>query len=216
MILHSAPQGSPEWLQSRAGLITASTFVEIRKRLKSGPNKGDFSSEARALAFRLGIERISGQPLGEGFTNWAMKWGQEQEAPAREELELTAGVLIQEAGFISTDDGKFGASADGFIGHDGGVEIKCLRDPSRIQKVLMAGDISEFMDQIQGGMWITGRKYWLFALYVPDLAPIGRQLTWRRVERDDNYIDALELDLIAFERLVSENEAALRNFKEAA
>jgi len=34
--------------------------------------------------------------------------------------------------------------------------------------------------------------------------------------RDDNYIDALELDLIAFERLVSENEAALRNFKEAA
>ena len=42
------------------------------------------------------------------------------------------------------------------------------------------------------------------------------QFTHYRMMRDDNYIDALELDLIAFERLVSENEAALRNFKEAA
>ena len=50
MILHTAPQGSPEWLQSRAGLITASTFVEIRKRLKSGPNKGDFSSFANDVS----------------------------------------------------------------------------------------------------------------------------------------------------------------------
>ena len=45
---------------------------------------------------------------------------------------------------------------------------------------------------------------------------IGLQLWHRRVDRDDSYIDQMEMDMIAFERLVSENEHALREYKEAA
>lgn len=216
MILHNAPQGSDEWHAARAGVITASMFVTCRQKLKSGPNKGGFTAEAQAYAFRLAVERISGKPLDEGFETWAMRRGHEMEPAARFEHEMEIGVVVQPAGFVTTDDNLFGASADGLIGDDGGAEYKCLVDPSRLSRVLLTGDISEFIDQVQGGMWITGRKWWDFCLYCPALESIGLQLWHRRVERDDNYIDQMEMELIEFERLVSSNEAALRNFKQAA
>mgnify|MGYP001187825000 FL=1 len=222
MIIYDHPQGSAEWLASRAGVITASKFVEARKRLKSGPKKGGFTEAAEDYAFRVAVERISGAPLDEGFSTWAMKRGNELEPEARAWVEVKLGIFVDVAGFVTTDDEKFGASADGFIDKDGGLEIKCLVDPGRIRNVILSDDISEFMDQIQGGMWITGRKWWQFALFCPALEKVGLQLYTKRVERDDNYINEMELDLLEFERVVSKYEQTLRDrgmaeeFKEAA
>ena len=222
MIIYDHPQGSAEWLASRAGVITASKFVEARKRLKSGPKKGGFTEAAEDYAFRVAVERISGAPLDEGFSTWAMKRGNELEPEARAWVEVKLGIFVDTAGFVTTDDEKFGASADGFIDKDGGLEIKCLVDPGRIRNVILSDDISEFMDQIQGGMWITGRKWWQFALFCPALEKIGLQIYTKRVERDDNYINEMELDLLEFERVVSKYEQTLRDrgmaeeFKEAA
>lgn len=222
MIIYDHPQGSAEWLASRAGVITASKFVEARKRLKSGPKKGGFTEAAEDYAFRVAVERISGAPLDEGFSTWAMKRGNELEPEARVWVEVKLGIFVDVAGFVTTDDEKFGASADGFIDKDGGLEIKCLVDPGRIRNVILSDDISEFMDQIQGGMWITGRKWWQFALFCPALEKVGLQLYTKRVERDDNYINEMELDLLEFERVVSKYEQTLRDrgmaeeFKEAA
>ena len=222
MIIYDHPQGSAEWLASRAGVITASRFVEARKRLKSGPKKGGFTEAAEDYAFRVAVERISGAPLDEGFSTWAMKRGNELEPEARAWVEVKLGIFVDVAGFVTTDDEKFGASADGFIDKDGGLEIKCLVDPGRIRNVILSDDISEFMDQIQGGMWLTGRKWWQFALFCPALEKVGLQLYTKRVERDDNYINEMELDLLEFERVVSKYEQTLRDrgmaeeFKEAA
>ena len=222
MIIYDHPQGSAEWLASRAGVITASKFVEARKRLKSGPKKGGFTEAAEDYAFRVAVERISGAPLDEGFSTWAMKRGNELEPEARAWVEVKLGIFVDTAGFVTTDDKKFGASADGFIDKDGGLEIKCLVDPGRIRNVILSDDISEFMDQIQGGMWITGRKWWQFALFCPALEKVGLQLYTKRVERDDNYINEMELDLLEFERVVSKYEQTLRDrgmaeeFKETA
>ena len=222
MIIYDHPQGSAEWLASRAGVITASKFAEARKRLKSGPKKGGFTEAAEDYAFRVAVERISGAPLDEGFSTWAMKRGNELEPEARAWVEVKLGIFVDTAGFVTTDDEKFGASADGFIDKDGGLEIKCLVDPGRIRNVILSDDISEFMDQIQGGMWITGRKWWQFALFCPALEKVGLQLYTKRVERDDNYINEMELDLLEFERVVSKYEQTLRDrgmaeeFKEAA
>lgn len=222
MIIYDHPQGSAEWLASRAGVITASKFVEARKRLKSGPKKGGFTEAAEDYAFRVAVERISGAPLDEGFSTWAMKRGNEMEPEARAWVEVKLGIFVDTAGFVTTDDEKFGASADGFIDKDGGLEIKCLVDPGRIRNVILSDDISEFMDQIQGGMWLTGRKWWQFALFCPALEKVGLQLYTKRVDRDDNYINEMELDLLEFERVVSKYEQTLRDrgmaeeFKEAA
>ena len=77
MILHTAPQGSPEWHAARAGVITASMFKVARGKLKTGKNAGGFKEDAKDYAFRLAIERISGKPLDEGFETWQMKRGHE-------------------------------------------------------------------------------------------------------------------------------------------
>jgi hypothetical protein len=75
---------------------------------------------------------------------------------------------------------------------------------------LLEDDIAEYIDQIQGCMWITGRKWWHFGLYCPALEPANLDLYWKHVARDDGYIEAMEIDLIAFRALVLEYESKLR------
>ena len=209
MILHTAPQGSEDWHRARAGVITASMFKTAREKLKTGPDKGMPSKAARDYAFRLAIEGLSGLPLDEGFTTWAMQRGIELEPEARAAHERHAGVIVQTAGFVTTDCRRFGASADGLIDDDGGAEYKCLVSPERLRETLLGNNIDEFLDQVQGGMWITGRQWWDFCIYCPALDSIGRSLTRWRVQRDDDYIASMAADLEAFSVLVTQYQNAL-------
>lgn len=215
MIVIECKQGSPEWHQSRAGVITASMFSTARKKLKSGANKGDYSEAAKDYAFRVAVERISGAPLDEGFETWQMRRGHELEEACRVAHESEVGMLVDLAGFVLTDDRKFGASADGLIDDDGGCEYKCFIAPEKLRSIIVGGDLSDVMDQIQGCLWITAREWWHFCLYCPALDPAGKALTLHHVKRDENYIESMEQDLIAFERLVTEYEAILRERKAA-
>ncbi|WP_208606994.1 lambda exonuclease family protein [Burkholderia metallica] len=203
-------QGSDEWHRARAGVITASMFGAARKRLKVGPNKGDYSSEAKDYAFRLAVERISGQPLDEGFETWQMKRGHELEPEARMEHEALTGLFVKRAGFVVTDDGLFGASADGLIDPDGGSEYKCFIAPDKLRPMLLDNDASDVMEQAQGCMWLCGAKWWHVGLYCPALALVGRQFTLIEVRRDDAFIERLEADLVEFSRLVAAYETRLR------
>lgn len=203
-------QGGPDWHQLRSGCITASMFTVARTKLKSGPNKGDYSAAAKTYAFRLAIERISGDPLDEGFETWQQRRGHELEPEARLLHEERIEMLIEHAGFVQTEDGWFGASADGLINTDGGSEYKCLVAPDELQKIILEDDISKFTDQVQGCLWLTGRKWWHFCLYCPALKSIGKELIIKEIQRDDDYIEAMEADLLEFRKLVSLNEEKLR------
>lgn len=212
MRIHEVAQGSPEWFQARTGAITASMFSEVRKRLKSGPNKGDWSSAAHDYAFTLAFERLTGTPLDEGqYETWAQKRGHELEPEARVTHEFEWGLQVDVAGFIASECGRFGASADGLIEDEGGVEYKCFVAPSKLRTILLSGDISEHYDQIQGGMWLTGRQWWHFGLYCPTLDPIGKALTIFPIDRDESYIEALKEDLEAFDTLVEQYKELLAN-----
>lgn len=210
------PQGSAEWLQSRCGVCTASMFKVARERLKSGPNKGDFTEAAKDYAFRLAYERISGELMDEGYQTWQMERGHELEPAARYTHEIETGCVVEQVGFVTDDDGKFGASADGFIGSDTGLEIKCLVSAKGIRKLWFAEDLSDFMDQVQGGMWITGRAQWHFALYCPAMAAVEKELFLRVVKRDEAYIEAMQKDLGEFASLVDSYEATLRQPEQVA
>lgn len=204
-------QGSADWHGARAGCVTASMFETARGKLKSGPRKGQPTEAALNYAFRLAIERISQQPLDEGFETWAMKRGHELEPMARMEHEAQTGLIVEPAGFVTTDDGAFGASADGLIGEDGGAEYKCFVNPEKLRAFHIDNDASGIFDQVQGGMWITGRKWWHIGLYCPALESVGRQLWWREFRRDEAYIEELEQDLWQFKLLVDEYEQKLRS-----
>ncbi len=203
-------QGSADWHLARAGCITASMFETARATLKSGPKKGQPTEAARNYAFRLAVERIGGNPLDEGFETWQMKRGHELEPVARMEHELATGLMVQRAGFVTTDCGRFGASADGLIDPDGGAEYKCFIAPDKLRAFHIDNDISTVVDQVQGCMWITGRKWWHIGMYCPALEAVGCQLWWKEFQRDDEYIEGLEADLMQFKALVDEYESILR------
>lgn len=191
----------PKEAAAIAGYKAAPKAAVVDRALKGEP-VGDYSDGAKDYAFRLAVERISGEPLDEGFSTYQMRRGNELEPIAREIHEARISMLIERAGFVVTEDGKFGASADGLIEDDGGSEYKCLVAPDRIRSILFDGDLSEFMDQVQGCMWLTGRKWWHFCLFCPALAPAGKELIIFKVERDEDYIEALEADLVRFDALV--------------
>lgn len=220
-LLHNCKQGSPEWLQARAGVITASEFKKARGRMKvarDGKQKGDLTDTALDYAFQKAIERISRVPLDENHVTWQMKRGHELEPDARichEDLLMRRGgalanTMVVEAGFMTTPDGLFGCSVDGLIGDEGGSEYKCLASAAKLRKVILFDDISDYMDQIQGCMAISGRSWWHFGLYCPALKPVGLQFQMLEVERDDDYIDELWRDLLAFKVVVDDYERELR------
>jgi hypothetical protein len=179
----------------------------------AGKPCGEYGEAALNYAFRLACERISGLPLDEGFQTYQMKRGNELEPEARSRHEFEIGCEVIPTGMVKSLNGKFGASADGLIGEDGGAEYKCLVSPERIRSVLIDGDMSEFTDQVQACLWLTGRKWWHFVLYCPALEPAGKDITVYEVQRDDEYILKMESDLIAFDQLVCEYVGKIKSSK---
>lgn len=173
------------------------------KKALAGEKVGDWSDAAKNYAFKLACERIGGAPLEDTFETWAMRRGRDLEEACRKRHEQDIGMFVDLAGFVKTEDGKFGCSADSLIEPDGGAEYKCFYAPDKVRPIIVADDWGDIMDQVQGCMWITGRKWWDMCLYFPALASVGKDFTRKRIMRDDNYIELLEQDLMEFETLVS-------------
>lgn len=208
----NAPQGSEAWLQARVGKITASRYKDARDRLKpaKGETIGKPSAKCTAYAAQVAVERIVGRPVEKLFETWQMREGHSEEPRARAAYDVETGNIVDEVGAIVTDDDLFLYSPDGLIGDDGLLEIKTLLSPERILRVIGEGDLSDYMDQCLGGLWLTGRKWIDLVLWCPSLEPVGRQLTIHRITRQENAIEALEADLMTFAALVRRDEALLR------
>ena len=208
MIIYNDPQGSEEWLARRVGVITGSRFKDARDKLKTGKPSGKQDSYARDLA----RERVGGK-APKVFVNDAMRQGTEQEPMARAAYESKTGAWVEEAGFIKTDDGNFGISVDGLVGDDGIVEIKTMVSSDTLFTAVVDGDISAYVDQCNGAMWLLGRQWCDLILWAPDLVGIGRDLTVIRITRDDDVIEELEADLIAFLHRVTGLTTKLRGIE---
>jgi hypothetical protein len=184
---------------------------ETIERALAGEVIGDWSEASKTYAFRLAIERISGEALQDDkFETYAMRRGHELEPEARAAHEKL-GIMVRRAGFVTSDCGRFGASVDGLIHPRSAAEYKCLVSPDVLRQVLLANDLSEFTDQMQGGHWVCGTETFHYGLYCPALKAVGQEFTLRIVPRDDAYILALARDLEAFDELVGNYEQQLRD-----
>jgi exodeoxyribonuclease (lambda-induced) len=117
--------------------------------------------------------------------------------------------MVELAGFAYTNDRKFGVSVDGLIDADGVWECKTMVSSKTLFKAVVDGDISEYRDQCLGAMWLLHRKWVDLTLWAPDIN--GRSMTVIRIQRDEDAIEALKADLMAFESVVDGFEKKLRS-----
>ena len=186
-------QGSPEWLAARLGIPSASMFAKIVT------TKGIWSASADAYINQLVAERLTGE-REEVFQSHHMLRGTELEPDARDLYSLMSDAEVTEVGFCLHDTLSAGCSPDGLIGEEGGLEIKAPA-PSTHVEYLRGGVLpSKYKQQVMGCLWITGREWWDFVSYHPTMKPLIV-----RVERDEEYIAALEKCVTKAVNLIEEN-----------
>ena len=158
-------QGSTEWLEARAGILTASTIGQLITAKTIKPAMNDRS---RGLCQTLIAERITGhvEPV---FPNRAMTRGTLLEPEARRIYAEQTGRDVDEVGFARLDTGTYtlGSSPDGLVGETGGIEIKSPSAKVHVSTVL-SGAIPDYnRAQVQAFLHVTGREWCDFISYLP-------------------------------------------------
>jgi putative phage-type endonuclease len=205
-------QLTDEWFAARVGKVTASRMGDLMATTRSGYG----ASRANYMA-ELIAERLTGKKA-ERFQNEAMQWGVDKEPEANAAYVFHTDLQIDSVGFIEHPSIPMsGASPDGHVGTDGGVEIKCPLTATHIDTLLSNTIASKYIYQMQWQMACTGRVWCDFVSYDPRMPP-EMQLFIKRVPRDTKVIAELETEVRKFlNELVSKtNELTARYATKAA
>lgn len=186
-------QGTLEWHMARLGVPTASRFARLVTPKTRKP-----SAQADALLAELLAEWLMNQPLDHETSEWAER-GRELEDEARRWYEMERNVTVCRVGLCLTDDGLVGCSPDGLVEPDGLLEIKCL-SPQRHVLYLLGEEPTDYLPQVHGQLYVTGRQWCDLLLYHPELPPIVR-----RFHRDAEWLQAIAS---ALQEFVARLEAA--------
>jgi len=188
-------QGSAEWLQARCGRITASRLTDVMAYLKSG--KGEMKARAD-YRMDLVAERLTGltEPY---YVSPEMKWGTKHELMARALYEVATGADVEQIGFAIHPSHDFaGASPDGLVDADGGLEIKCPKTTTHLA-YMMAGVVPEdYIPQMMWNMVCCEREWWDFVSYDPRLEDAGMHLFCVRLAYDQKIIDGMAAEVRKF------------------
>lgn len=199
----SIQQGTTEWLTERLGHVTASRITDVLAKGKSGEAK-----TRESYRWELVSQRMTGI-IKDGFTNKAMEHGTATEPEARIHYEVTHGVFVDQVGFLKHPTIKWvGASPDGLVGDEGGLEIKCPNTDTHLQTIASGKAPAKYYGQMQMGMWVTGRKWWDFVSYDPRIQQKNLRYFCVRVMRDEEYIADMEREVLLF---LSEVEEVINN-----
>lgn len=190
-------QGTEEWHEARRGVITGSRFSDVIT-----PVKGALSTSSKKYMYELVAERMGATV--DFFKSDYMARGNELEDDARTAYEFIRDTKVDEVGLCLDDSKIIGVSPDGLVGEDGGLEIKCPKETTHISYLDDGGLPLIYKPQLQGSMWITGRKWWDFMSYHPQLPPLII-----RVPRDEEYISNMEKVIVEFSKGMLELEEKL-------
>jgi hypothetical protein len=200
VIIHNVKQGTAEWHKLREGVPTASEFHRIIT-----PKGWTYATGAQSYINKLIGEKFSPMYGDEDeFSNNSTRRGNLLEPESRRFYEFKNNVTVEEVGFITTDDGRFGYSPDGLVGERGLIESKSPNPTTHVE-YLRAGVVPDkYLGQCYGGLIVTGRDWIDFLSYCPGLPTLEI-----RVERDEK-LDRLWSGL---ERFWDEYQTALEKVK---
>jgi putative phage-type endonuclease len=173
--------------------------------------RSGYGAQRKNYKAELVVETLTGQQ-SDFYTSTAMQWGTDNEPVARLAYSLTTGNEVEDTGFWLDDELGAGASPDGFVGEDGLLEIKCPNTATHLETLEKKEVPYQYRAQVQGQMWITGRKWCDFVSYDPRL-PENAQMIIIHVERDDDYIKNLAQEVETFMMEVVEQVEFVRSYK---
>ncbi len=182
------PQGEAEWMAARLGRPTASQASRIVTRT------GKPSSQADAYMAELLAEYFLGHPVTEFDGNVWTERGKALEPDAFALYAFHVDSEPRTTGIVYRDESRlFGASPDGLVDPDGGLELKAPMPGTHLLWLARGECPPQHWCQVQASIWATGRKWWDFMSYYPDLPPLIV-----RVEPDATYQAALDKHIPAF------------------
>lgn len=188
MIVIDCEQGGEQWFAEKAGKPSASNFDKVVT------TKGEPSKQAKKYLYQLAGESITGLKA-ESYQNASMLRGIELEPQARSLFELIHDVEVKQVGLCYPDEQKkYLASPDGLIvGKEEGIELKCPEIHTHVS-YLMEGKLpTDYFQQVQGSMLVTGFETYWFMSYYPGLPPFII-----KVERDNAFLERLKAELDSF------------------
>lgn len=191
-IFEDLEQGSEEWLQARAGIVTASVIGQLitTKTVKPASNE-----TSRSLTAHLVAERITGY-VEPTFTSADMERGNLSEPFARD-IYAEHFAPVHEVGFMVREWGdgiRLGYSPDGLVNDDGLIEIKAPRQKAHLATILADEVPPQYMAQCQTGLYVSGREWIDYVSYCG-----GMPLYATTVEPDQKWQDAIKEAVEQFE-----------------
>lgn len=183
-------QGSPEWLALRGGRITGSRFRAV---LDLNKRNGQPNASRRQLVATLRMEISTGEPEYVE-PNEYMAHGSAMEPFARKAYQFARDCACEVPAFICHPSLPYvGYSPDGLVGDDGLIEIKSPALEARHMRTVESRKCpDDYLAQVQGGLWVTGRQWCDFVSYFPEIS-----VEIVRVERDETFINRLAAECAA-------------------
>ena len=185
---------------NKHGLITPSGFRDMMMR---GTKGEEFGKTAMTYAERVALER-----LGVEFPDIkaaSLSHGNEWEKYAINEYEKRFEYLVlDELPPIAHPRFSYvGGTPDGLVNEDGIIEVKCPFNPANhLANIRFGEQIDQYKWQMQGYLWITGRKWCDFVSYDPRF-PEDLRMYVQRLERSEIMIEELEDRIVKFEAIIN-------------
>lgn len=193
-------QHTAEWLALRVGRVTSSRISDLLA--------GGKGLTRAAYRNQIVAERLTGLPCEDGYENEHMRRGEQQEPFSRAAYEVKMGVMVDLVPFVAHPRLMAGASPDGLVGTDGGIEMKNPMPHVHIGYLEDNRVPPKYIPQMQWAMACTERSWWDFVSYRADLPPAARLFVCR-LERDDEWIKKTEAEVEKFLAEVDEIVARL-------
>jgi predicted phage-related endonuclease len=204
-----------EWLAARTARITASRVADVLSYLK--PTKAmlekgirpEESQKRKDYCMEILCERLT-LVAAEHFVSKPMKFGADYEDEARRAYELKTEWMVDQTGFVLHPSFDFaGASPDGLVGTEGGLEVKVPNTATHLEYLLADVVPEEYRPQMYFNMTCCELAWMDFCSYDPRL-PEPLRLFVKRLHYDEDQCAKIDEEVISFNESIEASIAALK------
>jgi len=197
-------QGTEEWFKAKLGRIGASRVHELLPK-----KTGGYYASRKNLMADLIVQELTGVYESIPPTA-AMRHGTETEPLARMAYEDRHGIVDEEGFVMHPTIKRLGASPDGRVFPDGGLEIKCPNTATHIETFLTGKVDREYIVQMNTNMMVFKATWWDFVSFDNRL-PEDLEYYEKRFLRDESLCDTIESEVNIFVRELEEKLLALKS-----